>query len=314
MKRTLLSLTLIAAAWSMSTEAANLHQDKALANEALSTARNYRFDRGAFMSASLKLQLIENDLRDLAPSADKAQIIHAINSAQFALRNHRASDFEKVSAVESAVRIILSSLDDLIRYDRDYDDGFGRDDQINILDTLNMMQRVQNQVSRNEMIRASRLVNRIQRILSRYPMYRDRDLMMANRALLAIEQKLSDHYASLAEKIHATNFNARIFDNSVTRSDAYRDARYGRDRDRSPRPLPPRHPGGGRGAQEVTVLCSSWQDFHTRCSVGGFIRSVVIRSQQSNSPCLLNRSWGYDANSIWVSQGCRAEFRVTLSD
>jgi hypothetical protein len=37
---------------------------------------------------------------------------------------------------------------------------------------------------------------------------------------------------------------------------------------------------------------------------------VMIERQISNSACIEGRSWGYSRNGIWVSQGCRADFRV----
>lgn len=39
-------------------------------------------------------------------------------------------------------------------------------------------------------------------------------------------------------------------------------------------------------------------------------RGVGLIQQLSGSDCVLNRSWGYDRNGIWVTNGCRAEFAV----
>ncbi|MDQ3039805.1 MAG: DUF3011 domain-containing protein [Pseudomonadota bacterium] len=37
---------------------------------------------------------------------------------------------------------------------------------------------------------------------------------------------------------------------------------------------------------------------------------VQLVKQLSNSPCIQGRTWGYGRNGIWVTQGCRAEFRA----
>ena len=64
---------------------------------------------------------------------------------------------------------------------------------------------------------------------------------------------------------------------------------------------------GYRGVAEV--LCSS-KDGRTRyCNVdtrGG----VRIVRQESRSPCVQGRSWGYDRRGIWVANGCRARFQL----
>ena len=55
--------------------------------------------------------------------------------------------------------------------------------------------------------------------------------------------------------------------------------------------------------------CSS--DLGTRqyCEVDTRGR-VRIARQISESACRLGYSWGYDANSVWVDHGCRAEFQI----
>ncbi len=64
---------------------------------------------------------------------------------------------------------------------------------------------------------------------------------------------------------------------------------------------------GYRGVAEVR--CSS-NDGRTRyCNVdtrGG----VRIVRQESRSPCIQGRSWGYDRRGIWVANGCRARFQL----
>lgn len=71
-----------------------------------------------------------------------------------------------------------------------------------------------------------------------------------------------------------------------------------------------RGPGGGWGGRDTTVTCESINYRPNNCYVGGPIRNAYIVNQRSNSPCIQGRSWGYDRNSIWVADGCRATFGV----
>jgi hypothetical protein len=65
-----------------------------------------------------------------------------------------------------------------------------------------------------------------------------------------------------------------------------------------------------QAAAQQTVTCQSTGYDRTYCQVdtrGG----VVLSRNLSNSPCVAGRSWGTVAGrGIWVSNGCRAEFRV----
>ena len=40
---------------------------------------------------------------------------------------------------------------------------------------------------------------------------------------------------------------------------------------------------------------------------------VEFDSQQSDTSCLIDQSWGYDAGGVWVDKGCRAVFRILSS-
>jgi hypothetical protein len=65
--------------------------------------------------------------------------------------------------------------------------------------------------------------------------------------------------------------------------------------------------GGYRGVAQVR--CSSNDGRTRRCNVdtrGG----VRIVRQESRSPCIQGRSWGYDRRGIWVANGCRASFQL----
>ena len=75
--------------------------------------------------------------------------------------------------------------------------------------------------------------------------------------------------------------------------------------------------GGCRGEYEVrgnqrygqTVRCESEND-RTRYCNADTRQGVRLWRQLSRSACVEGRSWGVTRNSIWVSRGCRADFRV----
>ncbi|HTA64232.1 MAG TPA: DUF3011 domain-containing protein [Xanthomonadaceae bacterium] len=60
---------------------------------------------------------------------------------------------------------------------------------------------------------------------------------------------------------------------------------------------------------ERTVRCESNGDRTVRCDVdtrGG----VRLAAQLSSSACIQSRTWGWDRAGVWVSNGCRADFRI----
>lgn len=73
--------------------------------------------------------------------------------------------------------------------------------------------------------------------------------------------------------------------------------------------------GGYRLAPEAVpgtatkVTCESLDGGHKHCPVDTS-RGVGLIRQLSDSACVLNRTWAYDRNGIWVTDGCRAEFAV----
>ena len=65
---------------------------------------------------------------------------------------------------------------------------------------------------------------------------------------------------------------------------------------------------GGDGYRDDIVRCES-NDGRTReCPIDG--GRVLLERQLSRASCIEGRSWGYGRNGIWVSDGCRAEFRT----
>jgi len=61
------------------------------------------------------------------------------------------------------------------------------------------------------------------------------------------------------------------------------------------------------------VKCESQNGSYKICNVAtyGYVRLV---QQISQSTCVAGRTWGYQANQIWVANGCRAEFEVGFGD
>ena len=64
---------------------------------------------------------------------------------------------------------------------------------------------------------------------------------------------------------------------------------------------------GYRGDGNV-IRCESIDGRSRSCPTGG--GRVVLDRQISDSPCVEGSSWGQDRGSVWVSRGCRADFRV----
>ncbi len=56
--------------------------------------------------------------------------------------------------------------------------------------------------------------------------------------------------------------------------------------------------------------CESNDNRYVSCPLPGSRGDVDIRRQLSKSPCRYGQSWGRDRHSVWVDDGCRAEFVV----
>ena len=62
-----------------------------------------------------------------------------------------------------------------------------------------------------------------------------------------------------------------------------------------------------RSMSDQTLLCESENGRRKHCPADTRFGVAVFR-QLSDSDCILNRTWGYDSNGVWVTSGCRAEF------
>jgi hypothetical protein len=67
-------------------------------------------------------------------------------------------------------------------------------------------------------------------------------------------------------------------------------------------------PPGGADPTAQTIRCESNDQRTVRCGAAIYRRAELVR-QLSDSPCTEGGSWGWDRSGVWVSRGCRAEFR-----
>jgi hypothetical protein len=62
-------------------------------------------------------------------------------------------------------------------------------------------------------------------------------------------------------------------------------------------------------AQATTVTCSSTGTGRQVCPADTS-KGVILAKSTGEAPCLLGKTWGYDAQGVWVSEGCSAVFIV----
>ena len=64
------------------------------------------------------------------------------------------------------------------------------------------------------------------------------------------------------------------------------------------------------GARTIyTVTCSSKGTERNQCAADTS-KGVILARSTGDAPCLLGKTWGYDASGVWVSEGCSAVFIV----
>lgn len=59
-----------------------------------------------------------------------------------------------------------------------------------------------------------------------------------------------------------------------------------------------------------TLICKSIEKRQAVCPADVGRHRVELIRQISRQPCVLEQSWGFDQNRVWVNNGCRAEFAV----
>lgn len=68
----------------------------------------------------------------------------------------------------------------------------------------------------------------------------------------------------------------------------------------------------GGATTDNTILCESHNFEKSYCSADSQIKRVIEINQISRSNCRRNREWGIENGQIWVDNGCRAYFKVSL--
>jgi len=64
----------------------------------------------------------------------------------------------------------------------------------------------------------------------------------------------------------------------------------------------------GRGGTAF-LRCESHEGRSNHCGADTR-RGVELTRQLSRDPCIRSQNWGWDEHGVWVSGGCRAEFRI----
>jgi hypothetical protein len=70
--------------------------------------------------------------------------------------------------------------------------------------------------------------------------------------------------------------------------------------------------GGGNGSYTTRIVCESSGGARQQCPIAGATGIRLVR-QISTNPCRLNSTFGMGFGHIWVSNGCRGEFEVTVA-
>src|SRR5689334_11349581 len=68
-------------------------------------------------------------------------------------------------------------------------------------------------------------------------------------------------------------------------------------------------PAPATRTRTTRLCCASKPGETNRCAADTSVGVILIRSS-GQAPCLLGKTWGYDQTSVWVSDGCSAEFVV----
>lgn len=68
----------------------------------------------------------------------------------------------------------------------------------------------------------------------------------------------------------------------------------------------------GASTNPDEIICSSINNQRVDCPAGGIVVLVELIEQYSTTGCELDVTFGFEGNSIYVTDGCRGLFRVTL--
>jgi hypothetical protein len=65
------------------------------------------------------------------------------------------------------------------------------------------------------------------------------------------------------------------------------------------------------GLKPRVIDCGTTTGDRVSCNAFGSVASVRIVRELSNRRCRQGRTWGFSANDLWTTGGCRAQFEVT---
>jgi DUF3011 family protein len=60
------------------------------------------------------------------------------------------------------------------------------------------------------------------------------------------------------------------------------------------------------------IRCGSQDYRYASCEMRGRVVSVRVARRHSKRPCILNYTWGWRRDTIWVDDGCDADFDVVM--
>lgn len=73
---------------------------------------------------------------------------------------------------------------------------------------------------------------------------------------------------------------------------------------------PPPYPPPRSGYAQF-LRCESWDGRYQSCYFNDFrVDRIFLHQVHSRAACVYGRSWGVQRGQIWVSNGCRATFRI----
>ncbi len=293
-------------------KAANLYQDRQLVQEATVAARGWQFT-----VTDYKLRTVQVDISDLYPSSDKNRLELALQKAREAVAAYQISAYQKVQIIEDCGRIALESIDRLIAQ------GGGGGQVQGRLTRVIQLVRSSPELYQQGIYggdpygyRAANALREAQTTLNQYGY--DSDLEQAEQSVRRSLDVLNDSYMNQQQKLSILRDSANRAVQSIQRSRAYRIELGGGNPYPNPQPPYPQPPypvphPPYPPVRQMVVQCSSIDHNYQSCYTGVVVQSLQVQRKISKASCNQGSSFGVgpDARSIWVSNGCRADFLVS---
>lgn len=68
--------------------------------------------------------------------------------------------------------------------------------------------------------------------------------------------------------------------------------------------------GFATAANAQEIRCQSRNFQYQHCPSNGEVIDATLVRQESQAACIRGRTWGWNSNGVWVSNGCSGRFRV----